>query len=165
MTEKLCYSHEYLSELEPLGWIHTQPNELPQLSPQVRKMIFKIWFFNYRASPRTSAPTPMSWQSTVPGTGRRLSSSLAGEITLFIKWHTVKKRLAIKITFWFQLHPWLVLVDSIQADTVWIRMGPYQHRQEQQPQGLPPLPLWEGPDAPLRSLPWLLHGPHPGEHS
>jgi len=27
-------SHEYLSELEPLGWIHTQPNELPQLSPQ-----------------------------------------------------------------------------------------------------------------------------------
>merc|ERR1712038_827274 len=26
--------HEYLTELEPLGWIHTQPNELPQLSPQ-----------------------------------------------------------------------------------------------------------------------------------
>ena len=21
-------------EMEPLGWIHTQPNELPQLSPQ-----------------------------------------------------------------------------------------------------------------------------------
>jgi len=28
-------SHEYLGEMEPLGWIHTQPNELPQLSPQV----------------------------------------------------------------------------------------------------------------------------------
>jgi hypothetical protein len=28
-------AHEYLSDLEPLGWIHTQPNELPQLSPQV----------------------------------------------------------------------------------------------------------------------------------
>ncbi|ELT98780.1 hypothetical protein CAPTEDRAFT_151544 [Capitella teleta] len=27
-------SHEYLEEMEPLGWIHTQPNELPQLSPQ-----------------------------------------------------------------------------------------------------------------------------------
>ena len=27
--------HEYLKDLEPLGWIHTQPNELPQLSPQV----------------------------------------------------------------------------------------------------------------------------------
>jgi pre-mRNA-processing factor 8 len=26
-------SHEFLSEMEPLGWIHTQPNELPQLSP------------------------------------------------------------------------------------------------------------------------------------
>eukprot|EP00735_Rhodelphis_limneticus_P013308 TRINITY_DN692_c0_g1::TRINITY_DN692_c0_g1_i1::g.28748::m.28748 TRINITY_DN692_c0_g1::TRINITY_DN692_c0_g1_i1::g.28748 ORF type:complete len:2358 (+),score=811.76,sp/Q99PV0/PRP8_MOUSE/82.36/0.0,PROCN/PF08083.6/1.3e-219,PRP8_domainIV/PF12134.3/8.5e-126,U6-snRNA_bdg/PF10596.4/8.9e-94,PRO8NT/PF08082.6/6.6e-81,U5_2-snRNA_bdg/PF10597.4/3.6e-69,PROCT/PF08084.6/1.3e+04,PROCT/PF08084.6/1.4e-48,RRM_4/PF10598.4/1.8e-44,JAB/PF01398.16/9.6e-08,Lipocalin_3/PF12702.2/0.43 TRINITY_DN692_c0_g1_i1:123-7076(+) len=25
--------HEYLHELEPLGWLHTQPNELPQLSP------------------------------------------------------------------------------------------------------------------------------------
>jgi len=25
--------HEYLEDLEPLGWIHTQPNELPQLSP------------------------------------------------------------------------------------------------------------------------------------
>ena len=27
--------HEYLNDLEPLGWIHTQPNEQPQLSPQV----------------------------------------------------------------------------------------------------------------------------------
>jgi len=26
--------HEHLREMEPLGWIHTQPNELPQLSPQ-----------------------------------------------------------------------------------------------------------------------------------
>ena len=25
--------HEYLRGMEPLGWIHTQPNELPQLSP------------------------------------------------------------------------------------------------------------------------------------
>ena len=27
--------HPYLEEMEPLGWIHTQPNELPQLNPQV----------------------------------------------------------------------------------------------------------------------------------
>ena len=27
-------THEYLKEMEPLGWMHTQPNELPQLSPQ-----------------------------------------------------------------------------------------------------------------------------------
>jgi pre-mRNA-processing factor 8 len=26
--------HEYLKDLEPLGWIHTQPSELPQLHPQ-----------------------------------------------------------------------------------------------------------------------------------
>jgi pre-mRNA-processing factor 8 len=25
--------HEYLKGMEPLGWMHTQPNELPQLSP------------------------------------------------------------------------------------------------------------------------------------
>lgn len=26
--------HDILKDLEPLGWIHTQPNELPQLAPQ-----------------------------------------------------------------------------------------------------------------------------------
>jgi pre-mRNA-processing factor 8 len=30
----LLPQHEYLKDMEPLGWIHTQPNELPQLSPQ-----------------------------------------------------------------------------------------------------------------------------------
>lgn len=25
--------HDYLRDLEPLGWLHTQPNELPQMSP------------------------------------------------------------------------------------------------------------------------------------
>ncbi|KAG0596816.1 hypothetical protein M758_UG286900 [Ceratodon purpureus] len=28
------HEHEFLNELEPLGWLHTQPNELPQLSPR-----------------------------------------------------------------------------------------------------------------------------------
>lgn len=28
--------HDYLADLEPLGWLHTQPNELPQMAPQVR---------------------------------------------------------------------------------------------------------------------------------
>ncbi|KAI6213256.1 WD repeat-containing protein 48-like protein [Aphelenchoides besseyi] len=27
-------NHEFIKDLEPLGWIHTQPNESPQLSPQ-----------------------------------------------------------------------------------------------------------------------------------
>ena len=35
-------SHEYLKEMEPLGWIHTQPNELPQLSPQDVTMDTKV---------------------------------------------------------------------------------------------------------------------------
>merc|ERR1712203_274318 len=35
--------HEYLKDLEPLGWIHTQPNELPQLSPQTYVLMLKLW--------------------------------------------------------------------------------------------------------------------------
>ena len=27
--------HDYLGDLEPLGWLHTQPNETPQMAPQV----------------------------------------------------------------------------------------------------------------------------------
>ncbi len=27
--------HDYLRDLEPLGWLHSQPNELPQMAPQV----------------------------------------------------------------------------------------------------------------------------------
>jgi hypothetical protein len=30
--------HDYLKDLEPLGWLHTQPNELPQMAPQVSVM-------------------------------------------------------------------------------------------------------------------------------
>ncbi|CAM9609570.1 unnamed protein product [Heterosigma akashiwo] len=29
--------HDHLEGLEPLGWLHTQPNELPQLPPQARR--------------------------------------------------------------------------------------------------------------------------------
>ncbi|KAL1925735.1 uncharacterized protein VTP21DRAFT_618 [Calcarisporiella thermophila] len=29
----LLPDHDYLKDMEPLGWVHTQPNELPQLSP------------------------------------------------------------------------------------------------------------------------------------
>ena len=32
--------HEYLADLEPLGWIHTQPNELLQMSAQVSRGLF-----------------------------------------------------------------------------------------------------------------------------
>ncbi|XP_026190475.1 pre-mRNA-processing-splicing factor 8 [Cyclospora cayetanensis] len=35
-------SHPYIADLEPLGWIHTQPNENPQLLPQDATMHAKI---------------------------------------------------------------------------------------------------------------------------
>lgn len=38
----LLPDHEYLNEYEPLGWIHTQPNELPQLNPYDVTMHAKI---------------------------------------------------------------------------------------------------------------------------
>ena len=62
----------------------------------------------------------------------------------------------------FQFHPRLVLPDRLQADPQRVRVGPHQHGQEQQPQGLPAQPLREGPDAPLRQIPRILHGPNSG---
>jgi hypothetical protein len=37
--------HELLRDLEPLGWLHTQPNESPQMSPLVRVvcMLVVVW--------------------------------------------------------------------------------------------------------------------------
>jgi len=32
--------HDYLRDLEPLGWMHTQPNELPQMAPQVPNIVW-----------------------------------------------------------------------------------------------------------------------------
>ena len=36
--------HDYLRDLEPLGWMHTQPNELPQMAPQVRTACMWLLF-------------------------------------------------------------------------------------------------------------------------
>ncbi len=33
--------HDYLADLEPLGWLHTQPNELPQMAPQVLPQLLR----------------------------------------------------------------------------------------------------------------------------
>ncbi|KAK8988606.1 hypothetical protein V6N11_029989 [Hibiscus sabdariffa] len=38
--------HDFLNDLEPLGWLHIQPNELPQLSPQACLWFF-LFMFNY----------------------------------------------------------------------------------------------------------------------
>ena len=34
LPHRLPENEEYLEGLEPLGWLHTQPSELPQLPPQ-----------------------------------------------------------------------------------------------------------------------------------
>jgi pre-mRNA-processing factor 8 len=50
VPSQLPNNHHYLNDMEPLGWIHTQPNELPQLSPQVNshlKIIFLNLFIKY----------------------------------------------------------------------------------------------------------------------
>ena len=41
--------HEYLNDLEPLGWIHTQPNELLQMSAQVN-IYCLLWCISTAAS-------------------------------------------------------------------------------------------------------------------
>jgi len=47
VPSQLPNNHHYLTDMEPLGWIHTQPNELPQLSPQVNSNLKKKKvFFN-----------------------------------------------------------------------------------------------------------------------
>ena len=39
--------HEFMEEMEPLGWLHTQPNESPQLSPQDITTVRLKWEHNF----------------------------------------------------------------------------------------------------------------------
>jgi len=45
VPSQLPNNHHYLNDMEPLGWIHTQPNELPQLSPQVNYKKYNTYLF------------------------------------------------------------------------------------------------------------------------
>ncbi len=65
--------HEYLKGMEPLGWMHTQPNELPQLSPidvtaHARTMSEnKSWDGARAAYPNPNPiPTPHPLQASAP---------------------------------------------------------------------------------------------------
>ena len=42
--------HDYLADLEPLGWMHTQPNELLQMSAQVCAPAWTPLTFHYQFS-------------------------------------------------------------------------------------------------------------------
>ena len=56
---------------------------------------------------------------------------------------SVGNKLVLKCIFGFgfQLHPRLVHTHSLQANTQRLRVGSSEHRQGQQPQRLPALPL------------------------
>ncbi|KAF6144109.1 hypothetical protein GIB67_004782 [Kingdonia uniflora] len=52
--------HDFLNDLEPLGWMHTQPNGLPQLSPQMNANSF----FHVCASSEFHGSKPLLAQAT-----------------------------------------------------------------------------------------------------
>jgi hypothetical protein len=49
--------HEYLEEMEPLGWIHTQPNELPQVCALRRCLSVHVTRARTRARTHTHTHT------------------------------------------------------------------------------------------------------------
>lgn len=79
--------HEFLNDLEPLGWMHTQPNELPQLSPQVTyqdlpnslanlyytHLCVCVFFFFLPTSYRMLHPMRGFWRTTNNGMARNAS--------------------------------------------------------------------------------------------
>ena len=76
--------HEYLADLEPLGWIHTQPNELPQMAPQDVTAHAKM----LEVQPRSLACVPQGAAWRLPhGTAqlpRRFASLLAVSRTMVL---------------------------------------------------------------------------------
>lgn len=68
--------HQYLSSLEPLGWIHTQPNETSQLAPQDIVTHAKIMSEHKEWSPESTITLTVSF---TPGscslTGYKLTAS------------------------------------------------------------------------------------------
>ena len=61
------------------------------------------------------------------------------------------------VTLLFQFYPRVVLPDCLQTDPHGLRVGPPEHGHREQPQGLPPLPLWASPDAAVWPVPGILH--------
>ncbi|KAM0034802.1 putative PROCT domain, pre-mRNA-processing-splicing factor 8, MPN domain-containing protein [Helianthus debilis subsp. tardiflorus] len=57
--------HAFHNDLEPLGWIHTHPNELPQLSPQDLTTHARILEKKEKSIILTCRFTPSSWSLTI----------------------------------------------------------------------------------------------------
>ena len=80
-----------LQEMEPLGWIHTQPNELPQLSPHDVTLHARIMADN------------QTWD---------------GEKTIVLTCRYIMTLTNISLSLYLtslQLHPWFLLPDCLQA--------------------------------------------------
>lgn len=104
--------HEFLSDLEPLGWMHTQPNELPQLSPQVWFcVIFLVHMTNCRLSLET---TYEPFRSCDPYDGSFAGSDVSRT--------DIREQQAVgwrKMHYFdLQLHPWIMLANCIQTYTI-----------------------------------------------
>lgn len=130
--------HEYLEGMEALGWIHTQPSELPHLPPQDVTFQSKIMSEN----------TAWDGEKTIVITCRCVCSIVPLVLTLFL----CLTRLCM------QLYAWLVLIDGLQAHAWRLRMGSPEQGQRRQPGRLCAHALREGADAALGPVPGLLHG-------
>lgn len=95
--------------MEPLGWIHTQPNESPQLSPQDVTTHAKIM-----------ADNP-SWdgEKTIIITCRWAGVPMESMNGPALQARTQNGGLSCD-SFLFQLHTRLLHTDSLQADAQWL---------------------------------------------
>jgi len=70
--------HEYLADLEPLGWIHTQPNELPQMAPQdvtAHAKMLEVRRATHQKSAEGCSVTKKCFSSTCGRQAQRFSST------------------------------------------------------------------------------------------
>lgn len=133
--------HEYLEGMEALGWIHTQPSELPHLPPQDVTFQSKIMSEN----------TAWDGEKTIVITCRCVCST----VPLVLALSLCLTRLC---AFLMQLYAWFVLTDSLQAHAWRIRMGSPEQGQRRQSGRIRAHALREGADAALGPVPGLLHG-------
>ena len=124
MVEPPSLDLSFYQEMEPLGWIHTQPNELPQLSPQDVTTHAKIM-----------ADNP-SWdgEKTVIITCRYVeisdsvwvaNSSVPAKRSHATGYHKMKLHKGI-VSCLFQFHARFMLAHSLQTHAIRLRVGTQQ---------------------------------------
>lgn len=114
--------HQYLKEVEPLGWIHTQPNELPQLSPQDITTHAKIMAEN---SSWDGEKTIIITCSFTPGSCSLTAYKLTPRY--------IKKKVTL-FSFYFILFAAALNLALNFFFLQWLRVGSSEHGQGQQSQ-------------------------------